>query len=75
MPAPNQKITFGEMRSAGVRGLLIFCADFRCSHSVAIIADQWSDHVRLSDKTASHFRSISWPSGVNSLRFISNPHA
>ncbi|SIO61517.1 hypothetical protein SAMN05443247_08852 [Bradyrhizobium erythrophlei] len=44
-----QKITFGEMRSAGVRGILVYCADFRCSHSIAIGADQWPDQVRLSD--------------------------
>jgi hypothetical protein len=25
------KITFGEMRDMGVRGLLIYCADYRCS--------------------------------------------
>jgi hypothetical protein len=37
------------MRSAGVRGLLIYCADFHCSHSIAISADQWPDHVLLSD--------------------------
>jgi hypothetical protein len=28
----RQKITFGEMRAAGVRGLLIYCADYHCSH-------------------------------------------
>jgi hypothetical protein len=44
-----QKITFAEMRDAGVRGILIYCSDFRCSHSLAISADQWPDHVRLSD--------------------------
>jgi hypothetical protein len=44
-----QKITLGEMRSSGVRGLLIYCADYRCSHSIAISADQWPDDVRLSD--------------------------
>ena len=51
MPALShpQKITFGEMRSAGVRGLLIYCSDYKCSHSIAISADQWPDHVRLSD--------------------------
>jgi hypothetical protein len=49
MPAPNRKITFGEMRSSGVRRLLIYCADFKCSHSIAVIADRWPDHVRLSD--------------------------
>ena len=31
-----EKITFGEMRSAGVRGLLIYCSDYHCSHSTAI---------------------------------------
>jgi hypothetical protein len=29
-----QKITFGEMRDMGVRGVLVYCADFHCSHSV-----------------------------------------
>ena len=33
----------------GVRGVLIYCADYRCSHSVAINAEQWDDDVRLSD--------------------------
>ena len=28
-----QKITFAEMRESGVRGLLIYCADYHCSHS------------------------------------------
>ena len=36
-------------RASGVRGLLIYCSDYRCSHSIAISADQWPDHVRLSD--------------------------
>ena len=44
-----EKITFGEMRSSGVRGVLIYCADYHCSHSIAISADQWPDDVRLSD--------------------------
>ena len=47
-----QKITFADMRDMGVRGLLIYCADFHCSHSIAISADQWPDHVRLSDLEA-----------------------
>jgi hypothetical protein len=45
----QQKITLGEMRAAGVRGLLVYCADYRCSHSTAISADQWPDDIRLSD--------------------------
>jgi hypothetical protein len=44
-----QKITLAEMRASGVRGLLIFCSDYRCSHSIAISGDQWPDEVRLSD--------------------------
>jgi hypothetical protein len=46
------KITFAEMRAAGVRGILIYCSDYKCSHSIAISADQWPDHVRLSDLEA-----------------------
>ena len=37
------------MRDMGVRGLLIYCSDYRCSHSIAIGSDQWSDDVQLSD--------------------------
>ena len=47
-----QKITFGDMREMGVRGVLVYCADYRCSHSVAISADRWADEVRLSDLRA-----------------------
>jgi hypothetical protein len=31
-----QKISFREMRDQGVRGILIYCADYHCSHSLAI---------------------------------------
>jgi hypothetical protein len=41
-----QKITFGEMRSSGVRGLLIYCYDYTCSHWIILSADQWGDDVR-----------------------------
>jgi hypothetical protein len=44
-----QKITLGEMRASGVRGVLICCADFKCSHWIAVSADQWSGETRLSD--------------------------
>ena len=43
------KITFADMRKQGVHGLLIYCADCRCSHSIAISGDRWPDDVRLSD--------------------------
>jgi hypothetical protein len=45
----QRKITFAEMRTSGVRGLLIYCSDYRCSHSTAMTADRWPDDVRLSD--------------------------
>ncbi len=45
----QKKITFAEMRAAGVRGLLIYCSDYKCAHSVEISAERWGDHVRLSD--------------------------
>ena len=45
----EQKITLGEMRDMGVYGVLVYCTDYRCSHSVAINGDRWRDHVRLSD--------------------------
>jgi hypothetical protein len=38
-----QKITFAEMREAGARGLLIYCADYRFSHSIASSGDAWPD--------------------------------
>ena len=44
-----QKITFGEMRDMGVRGVLVYCADYHCSHSVALSADHWPDEMRPSD--------------------------
>jgi hypothetical protein len=49
MTTHPQKITFGELRESGVRDVLIYCRDHRCSHSTAISADCSRDHVRLSD--------------------------
>lgn len=45
----EQKITLGEMRASGARGLLVYCV---CSHWIALPppeVDKWSDSVRLSD--------------------------
>ena len=44
-----QKIIFGDMREMGVRGVLVYCADYHCGHSVALNADCWPDETRLSD--------------------------
>ena len=46
------KITLGEMRATGARGLIVFCADDRCSHHISLppdYVDHWPDRVRLSD--------------------------
>src|SRR5436190_23119257 len=48
-PTRQQKITLGEMRSSGVRGLLVYCADYSCGHAVRISGDRWPDHIRLSE--------------------------
>ena len=45
----EQKITLGEMRSSGSHRLLVYCADYCCTHHVTIAAGQWADSVRLSD--------------------------
>jgi hypothetical protein len=47
--ASPQKINFAEMRETGARGLLVYCADYRCSHSIAVSAERWPDEVQLSD--------------------------
>ena len=44
-----QKITFAQMRDSGVRGILVYCSDYKCSHSSALSADRWADDLRLSD--------------------------
>jgi hypothetical protein len=44
----EQKITLGAMRASGVRGLLIYCSDYKCAHWT-LSADPWPDEVRLSD--------------------------
>jgi hypothetical protein len=38
MPDRPQKITFAEMRKMGVRGLLIYCADFSLPAKAATLA-------------------------------------
>lgn len=44
-PRKIEKITLGEMRASGIGGLLIYCSDYRCSHSIAISGDRWADDV------------------------------
>jgi len=59
-----QKITLGDMRSTGLRNLLVYCGDFKCAHHVEIGAERWSDDVRLSDSSSSLARKKAgheWP--------------
>jgi hypothetical protein len=45
-----EKISFGEMREMGVRGVVICCTEHHCSHTVEVAdAGRWADEVRLSD--------------------------
>jgi hypothetical protein len=55
LPIPNpqtrmvnrpQKITLGEMREMGVRGVLVYCSDYHCSHWGKISADRWGRIIR-----------------------------
>jgi hypothetical protein len=38
--ARAQKITFAEFRASGVRGILVYCSDYPCSHHIAISGDR-----------------------------------
>lgn len=40
------KITFGQMRTMGLSGILVFC---HCGHHIALDGAQCRDEVRLSD--------------------------
>jgi hypothetical protein len=47
----HRKVTFAEIRAAGVRRVLIYCTDHRCGHCniVPDDADRWPDELRISD--------------------------
>jgi hypothetical protein len=36
-----QKITLGEMRESGPTRIVVYCADYRCAHSVVVDAARW----------------------------------
>jgi len=48
-PGDFLALRFGEMRSSGVTGIMVYCADFKCSDMVKVAAPKWPDEVRLSD--------------------------
>ena len=44
------RITLGEMCKSSVSGLLVYCADYKCSHLKTMTpaeVDKWPDSVRL----------------------------
>jgi hypothetical protein len=47
--ARDQKITFADMREMGVRGILVYCSDYKCSRLITMSGDRWPDDMRLSD--------------------------
>jgi hypothetical protein len=49
MTTYTQKILRRKMRASGIRDVLIYCRDHRCSHHVESNADGWADDVRLSN--------------------------
>jgi hypothetical protein len=55
------KITFAEMRDMGVRGLLIYCADYRCSHTIAISGDAWPNDTALTCRVCGKCSADVWP--------------
>jgi hypothetical protein len=59
----QQKITLREMRASGVRGVLIYCSDYKCSHWTAISADPKSKVVQTAPDSG-RYRA---PLGVRGL--------
>jgi len=49
MSERQQKITLPTCAPPGARSFLVYCSDYRCSHSIAISGDPWPDEARLSD--------------------------
>jgi hypothetical protein len=39
----EQKIALGEMRESGPTRLIVYCADYKCGHSIVVDASRWSD--------------------------------
>jgi hypothetical protein len=44
-----RKITFGELRAASVRRVIVFCSDHKCGYSIELDADLWHAGLRLPD--------------------------
>jgi hypothetical protein len=48
------KITFDEMRDMGVRGVVIYCQDYKCSHSLALSAEPFSRNLNQKQNLPAH---------------------
>ena len=54
----QQKITFGEMRETGVRHVLIYCRDHKCSHHIEVSADRCGTVVKKRPQSQDGPRSM-----------------
>jgi hypothetical protein len=57
------------MRSSGVRGLLVYCAGYRCSHYIAISGDRWSVMFGCQTLSRSSLLGLSPPRGRRATGF------
>jgi hypothetical protein len=44
-----ERISFAEMRAAGMRGIVVCCSNDRCGLWIRLNSDRWADGVRPSD--------------------------
>jgi hypothetical protein len=58
-----QKITFAEMRDRGVRGLLIYCSDYKCSRLVTMSGDRWPEDIVTEESVGIRRRPARLTSG------------
>ena len=69
----QQKITLREMRDSGPTRLIVYCADYRCAHSVTIDADRWADGVWLSDLEPKFTCQACGKRGAGQGRYLNPP--
>jgi hypothetical protein len=45
----GRKITLAQMRSQGIRHVLVYCSNGYCRHEARVNAGRWADDVRLDE--------------------------
>src|SRR3954452_8506678 len=66
MMGHQRKITLGEMREMGVRGLLVYCSDYKCGHWGKISADRYRTiPVCLTWKPCSFVRPVASKAAIS----------